>query len=234
MSISGWSRDAEIGVFGGAHKLHHIILIKDGETMKIIGLTGGIASGKSMILRLLEELGAVVVDSDKLAHKAMEPHTPGWRDITDAFGSEILNQDMTINRKKLGKIVFNDRTLLLKLNEIIHPRIAEKFKDILSEVRKSHADNSVIVIEVPLLYETRMDRLCDEVWVVWVDEATQIKRLIERDGISEADAMSRINSQMPIDEKAKRADFVINNMQTIEETKEIAAKYYNEMIQGNL
>ena len=198
--------------------------------MITIGLTGGIASGKSTVLHLLEELGAIIVDSDKLAHKAMEPNTPGWQDIIKTFGSEILNPDMTINRKRLGDIVFNDHKLLFKLNEVIHPRVAEKFKDIISEVRKSYTDNSVIVIEIPLLYETRMERLCDEVWVVWVDEATQIKRLMEREGISKADAINRIKSQMPIDEKAKRADFVINNMQTMEETREVTTKYFNEML----
>ena len=197
--------------------------------MKIIGLTGGIASGKSTVSRALRELGAIIIDADEVAHAIIEPGKPAWEDIVEHFGSEVLNPDQTIDREKLGAIVFNDPERLQELNQITHPRVGEQFKQMIKDIKSQQAD-AVLFIEVPLLYETHMDRICDEVWVVWVDEETQIQRLMKRDGLSREDALKRIDAQMSLDEKAKRADVVIDNSFSIEETIETATKYYNNII----
>jgi len=197
--------------------------------MKIIGLTGGIASGKSTVSRALQDLGAIVIDADEVAHTIIEPGKPAWEDIVEHFGSEVLNPDQTIDREKLGAIVFNDPERLQELNQITHPRVGEQFKQMIKNIKSQQAD-AVLFIEVPLLYETHMDRICDEVWVVWVDEETQIQRLMKRDGLSREDALKRIDAQMSLDEKAKRADVVIDNRFSIEETIETATRYYNNII----
>lgn len=197
--------------------------------MKIIGLTGGIASGKSTVSRALRELGAIVIDADEVAHTIMEPGKPAWEDIIEHFGSGVLNADQTIDREKLGAIVFNNPERLQVLNQITHPRVGEQFKQMIKDIKSQQAD-AVLFIEVPLLYETHMDRICDEVWVVWVDEETQIQRLMKRDGLSREDALKRIDAQMSLDEKARRADFVIDNRFSIEETIESATIYYNNII----
>ncbi|SHG82707.1 dephospho-CoA kinase [Thermosyntropha lipolytica DSM 11003] len=197
--------------------------------MKIIGLTGGIASGKSTVAKKLAQLGAYVIDADKVAHMIIEPYKPAWYDIVEEFGEEVLNADKTVNRERLGKIVFNNPDLLQKLNNITHPRIMEFFKEEIQRLKAEKSD-SVIVLEVPLLYETHMDRICDEVWVVWVDYETQIERLCRRDKISVEDAVKRISAQMPLDEKARRAKVVIDNRHSLEETMAKTVKYFNEIV----
>jgi dephospho-CoA kinase len=197
--------------------------------MKIIGLTGGIASGKSTVSRALQDLGAIIIDADEVAHAIIEPGKPAWEDIVEHFGLGVLNPDQTIDREKLGAIVFNDPARLQVLNQITHPRVGEQFKQMIKNIKSQQSD-AVLFIEVPLLYETHMDRICDEVWVVWVDEETQIQRLMKRDGLSREDALKRIDAQMSLDEKAKRADVVIDNRFSIEETIETATRYYNNII----
>lgn len=200
--------------------------------MKILGLTGGIASGKSTVSRILKDLGAIIIDADETAHSVIEPNKPAWRDIVSKFGQEILNPDMTINRERLGEIVFLDPAQLDLLNHITHPRIMESFKDDFQRIRTSSPD-AIVVLEVPLLYETFMERMCDEVWVVWVDRETQLKRLIARNCYSEEEAIRRIESQIPLDEKARRADVVIDNRGTVEETISSATKYFNAILTKN-
>lgn len=197
--------------------------------MKIIGLTGGIASGKSTVVKALERLGAIIIDSDKLAHTIIEPDKPAWKDIVQLFGREILNEDLTINREKLGTLVFNNPDYLKELNRITHPRIMERYKDDLRSI-KSRQPDAIVVMEVPLLYETHMDRICDEVWVVWVNRKTQIKRLMKREGLNYEESIKRIDSQMSLDEKARRADLVIDNTHNVKETIVIATKYFNEIL----
>lgn len=197
--------------------------------MKIIGLTGGIASGKSTVSRALRDLGAIVIDADEVAHTIMEPGKPAWEDIIEHFGSTVLNADQTIDREKLGAIVFNNPERLQVLNQITHPRVGEQFKQIITRLRAEKSD-AVLFMEVPLLYETHMERICDEVWVVWVDEETQIQRLMKRDGLLREDALKRIDAQMSLDEKARRAEFVIDNRFSVEETIASATKYYNNIL----
>ncbi len=196
--------------------------------MKILGLTGGIASGKSTVSQVFKELGAYIIDADKVAHEIVEPGNPAWRDVIKHFGDEIINPDSTINREKLGDMVFGNEELLDALNKITHPRVMERFKDELQCIRANNPD-AIVIMEVPLLYETHLERLCDLVIVVWLDRETQIKRLMLRDKISEEAAIKRIDSQMDLDEKAKLADYVIDNRKTIKETIKIATKYYNEI-----
>lgn len=200
--------------------------------MRIIGLTGGIASGKSTVSRALRQLGATIIDADEVARSVVEVGKPAWQDIVELFGRNVLNQDLTLDREKLGEIVFGDPGLLKELNQITHPRIMEHYKDELQKIKTANQD-AIVFIEVPLLYETHMDRICDEVWVVWVSRETQVRRLMERDNLSEEDTLRRIEAQMSMDEKARRANRVIDNSNSIEETIAIATRFYNELLKNN-
>lgn len=194
--------------------------------MYIIGLTGGIATGKSTVSSILRELGAVVIDSDEIAHEIMEPGQPAYKDIVDTFGPAILAPDGRIDRTALGKLVFEDPTARFTLNNITHPRVAARFKEKLKELPP---DTRVVVWDVPLLLEAGLDRGVNEVWVVWVDEETQIKRLMERNHFTREEALARIRAQMPLEEKMKRADRLIDNRGTVEETKSIVTSYFKEV-----
>ena len=193
--------------------------------MKVIGLTGGIASGKSTVSKALADLGATVIDGDETAHRLMEPHQPIWEDIVNKFGREILNPDLAIDRAKLGTIVFDDPEQMAALNRISRPRIIESIKNELESIKETRPD-TVIVLDVPLLFEARLDKLSDQVWVVWIDRETQIKRLMERNHYTREEAVKRIDSQMSLDEKAQRADVVIDNSGSIEETLRAATRYF--------
>ena len=198
--------------------------------MQIIGLTGGISSGKSTVLKTLKSLGAMVIEVDKTAHNVMEPGQPAWKEIVEYFGESILKGDRRIDRGVLGAIVFNQPEYLKKLNQITHPRVKENLQARLNEIQEMKT-HEVIVLEVPLLYESGMDKMCDRVWVVWVDHETQISRLMDRDGISRVEAEKRIASQMNLDEKAKRADLIIDNTGPPEAAASCAAEYYREFVQ---
>lgn len=198
--------------------------------MHVIGLTGGISSGKSTVLKTLEDLGVMVVEVDKTAHLVMEPGQPAWQEIIDFFGKKIIAPNRKINRTVLGEMVFNNPDLLKKLNQITHPRVEEYLQAQLQELRQTKP-YEVVVLEVPLLYESGMDKLCDQIWVVWVDYETQIKQLMKRDGLSREDAGKRIAAQMSLDEKARRADLVIDNTGPLEATIDFVTKYYSDFLQ---
>lgn len=199
--------------------------------MKIIGLTGGIATGKSIVASVFRELGAILLDADVIARLVVLPHQPAWEDIVEFFGPQVVNEDESLNRTKIGEIVYNNPDSLKELNRITHPRIMQHYKDELRRIKTEQPD-AIVILEVPLLYETNMDKICQQVVVVYVDRQTQIKRLMKRDNMSYEDAVRRINAQMPMDEKVGRADFVIDNRGSVEETKEKATKYYNEILTG--
>ncbi|WP_027308206.1 dephospho-CoA kinase [Caloramator sp. ALD01] len=177
--------------------------------MKIIGLTGGIASGKSTVSNYLILKGLDVIDADLISREIYQIGEKAYKIVVDVFGKGILNEDLTINRKKLGQIVFSNNEQLKKLNEITHPIIFEKIKKRVYEINKMN--KRVCIIDAALLFESNWYNICDIKWLVYVDKITQIKRLIERDKISEEDAVKRISVQMPIEEKIKLADFIINN-----------------------
>ncbi|HBM79463.1 MAG TPA: dephospho-CoA kinase, partial [Clostridiaceae bacterium] len=178
--------------------------------MKIVGLTGGIACGKSTVSKILKDLGAFIIDADMVAREVVRPGENAYKNILIRFGSGILNQDGTLNRKALGNIIFNDRYKLMLLNNITHPEIRRAVIDKLKKVKDEDKYN-VIIIDAALLLEAKMDDIVDEVWLVYADLGTQIQRLVKRDNMTEKEARMRINSQMPVEEKMKRSDKIIDN-----------------------
>ncbi|MFZ5641627.1 MAG: dephospho-CoA kinase [Bacillota bacterium] len=181
--------------------------------MFVIGLTGNIASGKSTVSEILQSLGAAIIDADKVAREIVEPGTPGLDKIAACFGREVLRPDGTLDREKLGRRVFNDPAELDRLNTITHPLILENIRAKLDKLERS-GDIKAAVIDAPLLIETGLHQTVDELWVVTVDPAIQIKRVTERDNLSREEAAARIASQMPQEEKARLADVVIDNSGT--------------------
>ncbi len=176
--------------------------------MKVIGLTGGIGSGKSTVSQFLTELGAVVIDADEVGHEAFKPNTKIWRQVIAAFGRQILTPTGDIDRGKLGEIVFNNPDSLSRLNQIMHPRIHEMVKAQIEGYRQQGVD--VVVLEAPLLIEASWTSLVDKVWVTVAPESTVLRRIEERTGLSEQQSLARIRSQSSSEERAGYADVVIN------------------------
>jgi len=176
--------------------------------MKVIGLTGGIGSGKSTVAQFLAELGAVILNTDEVGHKAFKSDSESWRKVVAAFGKQIVTPDGNIDRKKLGEIVFGNAESLSRLNQIMHPRMYALVKAQLEEYRQRGV--KVVVLEAPLLLEADWTSLVDEVWVTTAPEATVLKRLEERSGMSQAESLTRIRSQLPSTERVRHADVVIN------------------------
>jgi dephospho-CoA kinase len=176
--------------------------------MKVIGLTGGIGSGKSTVAQFLAELGATIIDADAIGLEVFKPETEAWREVVAAFGKQIINTDGTINRKKLGTIVFANPEARARLNQIMHPRIYEMVKAQLEEYQGRGV--SVVVLEAPLLVEAGWTSLVDEVWVTTASEDIVFKRLRERTGLSEAESQARIRAQLPAEKRIREADVVID------------------------
>ncbi|PKE40411.1 dephospho-CoA kinase [Macrococcoides caseolyticum] len=175
--------------------------------MTVIGLTGGIASGKSTVANYLKENGFAVIDADIAARQAVEKGTEGLRKVAETFPG-VLNEDGTLNRKALGTIIFNDKAQRDSLNEIVHP-IVRRLMD--EEKAAALSEGKVVVMDIPLLYENELEHTVDEVWVVYVSYDIQKMRLMKRNELSESEADARINSQMSMDEKRDKADIVIDN-----------------------
>lgn len=190
----------------------------------IIGLTGGIASGKSTVSNFFKELGVKVIDADIVAREISERKAT-IDEICNIFGRDILDENGRIVREKLRERVFQDKRLVQKLNSIIHPQVIEYFK----ERKDENREDELLIFDVPLLYEAKMDTLCDKVIVVGVDRKKQIERVIQRDGSSEEVARNIIANQMSLDDKIKRADIVIMNDGTLEELKGKVLKVYKEL-----
>jgi dephospho-CoA kinase len=177
--------------------------------LRIIGLTGNIASGKSVIAYFLKNLGAEVIDMDKVGKQIQENNYSGViKKIEEKFGEGIIKNEK-INRKRLGEIVFSDKKALMILNSIMIPLMTEKLLQIIDENRKK--DVKVLVVDAAILFEANWDKLVDDTWVVYVPQEIQIKRLIKREKISKEEAIMRINSQEDICEKMQRADTIIDN-----------------------
>jgi dephospho-CoA kinase len=175
--------------------------------MVIIGLTGNIASGKSTVLKMLSELGAVIIDADRIGHKVLQPHSEAWQEVCQIFGREILTAGDEIDRGKLGKLVFSDPQARKRLDQITHPQIRKLVEE---EIKRLAGEGfELVVLEAPLLIEAGWTDLVNQVWVIRTSEATAIQRLRRRFGFSEEEAKARLNSQLPVDEKAKYADVVI-------------------------
>lgn len=186
--------------------------------MSIIGLTGGIASGKSLVSGILRQLGAQIVDADEVARLVVEPGTAGWAEIRHFFGEKVLNTDGSINRKALGSIVFTDPDQLKRLNEITHRKILRYIQDEIDNFRE-YQNTPALIIDAALLIETGIKRMVDEVWLVVVSKEVQASRVVARDGISHEQALQRINSQMSVEEKQKYAHVIIDNSGDIESTR---------------
>lgn len=195
--------------------------------MKVIGLTGGIGSGKSAVARLLAELGAIIIDADKIGHEALKPDTEIWQEVVAAFGQQILTPDGNINRKKLGEIVFGNPESLSTLNQIMHPRMYETIKAQLEGYRQRGV--RVVVLEAPLLLEAGWTSLVDEVWVTVASEATVLRRLQERTGLSEPESLARIRSQLPVKEQVSHADIVIDTDYNLDELRVNIEKLWQEL-----
>ncbi|MDC2830289.1 dephospho-CoA kinase [Limosilactobacillus mucosae] len=198
----------------------------------IIGLTGGIASGKSTISSILKAVGWPVIDADLIARQIVMPGSKGLEQIVNRFGPQMLNSDGTLDRKKLGKTVFDDPKKLSDLDKIEHPLIQEAIDSQLDEFKKQHLP--VVVLDVPLLFETGMDEECDLTVLAVVDQATQLKRLMKRDQISKMDAVKKISSQMSLKEKMQRADVIIDNNGTLEQTRSQVAELVDRVSQHQL
>jgi dephospho-CoA kinase len=176
--------------------------------MVVIGLAGGILSGKSTISGMLAEKGAVIIDADEIGHEAYKPGTGTWQELRDAFGDGILKIDGDIDRKRLGEIVFADPDALIRLNNIVHPRMHEMVREEIDRLKGEGVP--VVVLEAALLIEAGWTDLVDEVWVAVAPEQVAVKRLKERGGLSEEQARARIRSQMSSEERAKHADIIID------------------------
>ena len=186
--------------------------------MRIIGLTGGIASGKSTVSDLLQKTyGAAILDADAAAYEIAEPEAPLWRAFVNRYGKErVLCPDGTLDREAVAEIVFRDAAEKAWMDGTAHPLIQRALLARMEACRA--AGKETVVLDVPLLYEAGWENIAGEVWVVYVDEATQLRRLMKRNGLSADAARARIASQMPLEEKKRRADVLINNGGTREET----------------
>ena len=186
--------------------------------MMWVGLTGGIASGKSAVSRFLREAGAFIIDADEIAHAVILKGGPAYRSIVDAFGKEILDPSGEIDRKRLGQIVFNDPDKRRRLNHLVHPHVFERAEAEKEAITRRHP-KAVIVFDAALLIETGACQNMDWTLVVYVDRSTQIERLTLRDGLTREQAEERIAAQMPLDEKIRFADEVIDNRKPLDQIK---------------
>lgn len=182
----------------------------------IIGLTGSIASGKSTVSKMLEELGYPIIDADLVARQVVEPGTETLKKIEELFGPEVIRNDGTMDREKVGAIIFSDPAMRKRLNDIIHPAIRQE----MLRQRNAYVEAGfqTIVMDIPLLFESKLQHFVDKILVVSVTEENQLARLMERNGLSEKEARDRIGSQLPMSVKEEGADAVIYNNGTIEET----------------
>ena len=183
--------------------------------MKIIGLTGGIASGKSTVSAYLKSKNIPVIDAYIESKRVLDVGNDAYYDVIREFSDSILNEDKTVNRKKLAEIVFKDKKLVEKLNSIIHPRVIERTNSMLEELRRKNVP--IAVVDAPLLIEAGMQKITDEVWVVYTPYEIQIARAMLRDNSTREQVVNKIKNQAPFEEKAKYADKIIRNDGTIEE-----------------
>jgi dephospho-CoA kinase len=172
----------------------------------VIGLTGGVGTGKTTAARMFKQAGADVIDADRIVHGFLARGSTAYREIVKVFGAEILLQNGEINRRDLGKLVFKDRRLRKKLERILHPRVKRRINELIKLSRKK-----LVIVDAPLLYEAGMERSMDKVVVVVASSDTQMRRCRSRKGFSKEEIISRIASQLPLKDKIRSADFVIDN-----------------------
>ena len=183
--------------------------------MKIVGLTGGISSGKSTVSSYLKQLKIPVIDADEVARKVVEPNSQGAIEIRKAFGSDVFEEDGSLNRKKLGALIFSNTENRKKLDELLQPLIKIMILDEIEEYRQK--GENMIVLDLPLLFEKQYEELCEEIIVVYIPKELQLERLMKRNQYTKQEALSRIDSQLSIEEKRKRATVLLDNQGTIQQ-----------------
>lgn len=183
----------------------------------VVGLTGGIASGKSTVSSFLIEKGITVIDADVEARLAVDKGEEAYNEILSHFGNEVLQDDGSINRGKLGSIIFHDEQQRQKLNSIVHPAVRKRM--IAKKEQAIANGEKLVILDIPLLFESKLTYMVDKTILVYVDENIQLERLINRNGLSREDALARIHSQMPLKDKVQLAGAVINNNGSIEKTE---------------
>jgi len=194
-----------------------------------VGLTGGIASGKSTVSEAFARLGAKVLDADEVAREVVLPGKPAWTKLRHTFGSEFFLPDGEVNRSKLRRLVFADPEQRSRLNEIVHPEVMREI-DFRFEQLTSSAEHAVVLVDVPLLIEVGVAHRFDKLVVVYANESVQVMRLMQRDGLSREEARQALSVQIDLREKAKKADFVIDNSGTPEETQAQVEKVWQELL----
>lgn len=183
--------------------------------MKIVGLTGGISSGKSTVSSYLKQLKIPVIDADEVARKVVEPNSQGAREIRKAFGSDVFEEDGSLNRQKLGALIFSNAENRQKLDDLLQPLIKIMILDEIEEYRQK--GENMIVLDLPLLFEKHYEKLCEEIIVVYIPKELQLERLMRRNQYTKQEALSRIDSQLSIEEKRKRATVLLDNQGTIQQ-----------------
>lgn len=197
--------------------------------MIIAGLTGGIATGKTTVSNFFNELGAYIIDADKIAHDVVKKNCPAWKNIVSHFGRDILLTNGEINRENLGNIIFTNPSEKSILNKIVHPYVFEKIEENIKKIKQKN-NNRVVVLDVPLLIETNMHKNMEFVIVVYVPSNIQLIRLMARDKISEKDSLDKISSQISIEKKKQLANIIIDNSKTLNQTKKRTIEVYSSFI----
>ncbi len=190
-----------------------------------IGLTGGIASGKSVVAGMLQDMGAVVIDADKLARQAVVPGEKAYQAVISHFGDAIVRPDGQIDRQQLAEIIFADEHARESLNSIVHPYVIDRMEQMVADL-KQQGHRLPIVLDIPLLIEASLQEMVDEIWVVTVTRETQLQRLMQRNRLSRDEALQRILAQLPLEEKVKWADRVIDNNGSLDLTQEQVERSY--------
>lgn len=192
--------------------------LPDMNDLLVLGVTGGIAGGKSTVADMLAELSAPIIDFDRMAREVVEPGKPAFKEIVAHFGRRVMGPDGTLDRKRLSSIVFQDSEKRRELEGITHPRIVDRFMRRVRKMVQTHP-GGIIQAVIPLLFEVHLEHLVHKILVVYIPREVQIARLMKRDGITQEDAGRILNAQMPIHRKVEKADFVLSNEKSIEETQ---------------
>jgi dephospho-CoA kinase len=200
--------------------------------MIVIGLTGGIGTGKSEVARILESLGAVVINADLVGHQAYTPHTEAWDEVVKAFGEGILQPSGEIDRKALGVLVFADPAQLARLNQIMHPRMARMVSERIEKLRKEGA--LAVVVEAAVLFEAGWDPLVDEVWTTEAPMEAVVHRLMARNGLGQDEVVKRIESQMSSDERTARSQVVVDNSTDLASLEETVRSLWDTRVKGKV
>ena len=202
--------------------------LPDMKDLLVLGVTGGIASGKSTVAHMLSELGAPIIDFDRIARTVVEPGKPAFKEIVAHFGRQVMGPDGTLDRKRLSDMVFSDPEKRKTLEGMTHPRILDTFMRKVHEMARTHAQGIVQAV-IPLLFEVNLIPLVHKILVIYVSPEVQVERLMRRDHISREKAQHILDAQMPIDEKVKQADFIVHNEGAIDQTRDAVKALWQQL-----